>query len=242
MIRICSGFSPTGRVQYGERFLASFDANMPADIELQVYVEEPMKMPRDACRDLWSIEGAKAFHMEHADNLAAQGRQEVRGWKEKERQRGYSFRFDAYKFWKQILIPQAAAEGLEQGDILIWLDADVEVIARPSALDLHDILGKADVAYLNREPKHSEIGFWAVRISDQTREFLAEMARIYTSGEVFELPEWHSAYVWDVARRRFDFVEQSICRRGARGHVWPSTRLANWFRHDKGERKPKAKT
>ena len=238
MIKVCSGFSPSGRIQYGERFLRSFDKYMPKDIALEVFVEEPMPMPRRACRDLWEIPGAKDFHEKHRDSPTVAGRGPVPGWKEKERQRGYSFRFDAYKFWKQILIPQQSSIDMRNGDILIWMDADVEVTARPSSIDLLDLIGDADLCYLNREPKHSEIGFWAVRISDQSRKFLSDMASIYTTGQVFELQEWHSAFVWDTARKRSGLREISICKRGSRGHVWPATKLARWFRHDKGKRKP----
>lgn len=239
MIRICSGFSPTGRLQYGERFLRSFAANMPEDIELQVFAEEQTSMPRKAYRDLWSIEGAREFEERHRENLMVHGRVDNGRWKAKEKAGGYCFRFDAYKFWKQILIPQAASRGMDDGDILIWMDADVEVISRPSALDLVDLLCGAQVCYLNREPKHSEIGFWAVRLDPQTRKFLSDMAKIYTTDQFLDLKEWHSAFVWDVARKSASLNEKSICRRGARGHVWPSTRLAKWFRHDKGDRKPK---
>lgn len=239
MIRVCSGFSPSGRVQYGERFLVTFDRFWPRDVDLQVYVEEPTPMPRGAYRDLWEIEGARMFHVEHADKPEVAGRKPVPGWKKKEIDRGYSFRFDAYKFWKQILIPERAAADLRDGDVLIWLDGDVETFAPIGKLDILALIGDADVAYLNREPKHSEIGFWAVRINDQTRAFLHMMAEFYRTGEVFNLPEWHSAFVWDTARKQFKLAEKSLCRRGARGHVWPMTPLARWMRHDKGERKPK---
>lgn len=239
MIRVCSGFSPTGRVQYGERFLSTFDRFWPKDIDLQVYVEKPFPMPRDACRDLWAIPGAKDFHMRHKRNLEAHGRKYRKGWKEKDRRKGYCFKFDAYKFWKQILIPQAAAEGMDDGEILIWLDGDVETIAPVSQLNVVDWLGEADLAYLNREPQHSEIGFWAVRIGPTVREFLADMAQTYTTDAVFDLDEWHSAFVWDHSRRKFDMTERHLCRKGRRGHVWPSTPLAPYMRHDKGMRKPR---
>lgn len=239
MIRVCSGFSPAGYKQYGKRFLDSFDRFWPRDVDLQVYVEEPVPMPRKACRDLWSIPGARQFHVEHAGKPTIAGTGQVPGWKEKDRARGYCFRFDAYKFWKQILIPGAAAQDMADGDILIWLDADVETTALISQLDIVDILGKAEVAFLDRSPKHSEIGFYAIRLNNKTRAFLEDMATIYTSGEVFELAEWHSAFVWDTARKRAGLKEKSICRLGARGNVWPATRLAKWLRHDKGNRKPK---
>lgn len=196
-------------------------------------------MPRGAERLLWDIGGAREFHVKHVDNPAAHGRAPLPRWKEKERRGGYSFRFDAMKFWKQILIPGAAAADLADEDVLIWLDADVETVRPIGQIDILGLLGKAEVAFLSREPQHSEIGFWAVRLNARTRAFLADMAAIYTTGEVFGLPEWHSAFVWDVARRRAGLQERNLCRRGARGHVWPMSPLARWMRHDKGPRKPR---
>ena len=239
MIRVCSGFSPAGRVQYGERFLRSFDQHWPREVELQVWVEEEMPMPRRACRLLFDIPGAAEFHQRHADNPAAKGLVQQPRWKDKERERGYSFRTDAYKFWKQILIPEAAAENMADGDILVWLDGDVDT-TRPVPTGLvPDLLGDAEICYLGRARGHSEIGFWAVRLNPRTRQFLHEIALLYTTDEVFRLPEWHSALVWDHVRRAARFKEQNLVPPGLGGHVWPYTPLARYTRHDKGKRKPR---
>lgn len=237
-LRVCSGFSPAGRVQYGERFLRSFDRYWPAGVELSVWVEEPFEMPRGACRDLWAIPGALEFAQRHRDNLAAQGREPQPCWKDRERRQGYSFRTDAYKFWKQILIPEAAAADLADGDVLVWLDGDVET-TRPVPYELvAQLLGVGDVAFLGREPKHSEIGFWAVRLNDETRQFLHDIAQVYRSDAVFGLPQWHSAYVWDHVRRQADLVERNLTNPAMpTGHVWPHTQLGRYMRHDKGGRK-----
>jgi hypothetical protein len=235
--RVCSGFSRAGRTQYGNDFLKTFDRFWSAQVELQVYVEEPMPMPRGACRDLWAIPGAEVFHVEHRFNADAKGKVPHSNWKEAERRKGYSFRHDAYKFWKQILIPQAAAEGLEDGDILVWLDADVETFKRVPADFVAGLLGEFDVCYLGRARQHSEIGFWAVRINAKTRAFLALMADYYTSGAVFDLTEWHSAFVWDHVRKASDLVERNLCGPRAHGHVWPDTILSRYTIHHKGPRK-----
>lgn len=237
-IKVCSGFSPKGRISYGNRFLETFDRYWPKEIALEVYVEEPMDMPRGACRLLWDIPGAIEFNAAHKDNPDSCGRIPHRIWKDAERAKGYSFRHDAQKFFKQILIPGAAAEGLNSGDILVWLDADVVTFKPVPADFVPGLLGDADVAYLGRERSHSEIGFWAIRISDKTKAFLAAMAHYYTTGSVFDLPEWHSAYVWDQARAAMQLRERNLCRPGARGHVWPDTKLAAYTVHNKGPRKP----
>lgn len=237
MIRVCSGFSPAGRKLYGDRFLATFDRYWPAEIELRVYVEEQMAMPRDAMRILWSIRGATRCRKNYADPLY-QGRVPTENWKQSAIAAGYNFRLDASKFWKQMLIPQAASLDMADGDILIWLDGDVESIKPvPSGL-IESLVDKHDVAFFGRGAKHSEIGFWAVRLAPLTRDFLAEIADWYIDATVLALKEWHSAFVWDHCRRSLDLDGRNLCPPGAHGHVWPLTPLARYTRHDKGKRKP----
>lgn len=236
MIRVCSGFSPAGRVQYGERFIASFDRFWPASTALGVWVEEPMAMPRGACRDLWSIPGARELAVS-TDTPAFRGREPTRFWKPKEADAGYSFRWDAAKFWKQCLIPGAMAAEAANGDIVVWLDGDVETINRVPEGWVEGLIGDYDLAYLGRPPKHSEIGFWAVRISAKTRHFLAALAAEYTSGSFARLDQWHSAYVWDHVRKASRISEINLTPGGS-GHVWPRSPLAGYTRHDKGKRKP----
>jgi hypothetical protein len=243
MIKVCSGWHPAGSIQYGRRFLASFDRHWPADVKLEVYTEEPEEMPRDACRDLWSIPGARDCQAYYGP-AKFHGRVPLDRWKEKERLKGYAWRFDAAKFWKQILIPGAASIGMADGDILVWLDGDVETIRSVPIDMIERALADADGCYLGRPPKHSEIGFWAVRISPNSRFFLETIANVYRNGEAIELPEWHSAYVWDHVRKSFEaggrLAFRNICRVGASGHVFPQTSIGRYLRHDKGERKPRA--
>ena len=237
-LRVCTGWSPRGREEYGQRFLAAFNRYWPGKVELQVWVEDADRdMGLMVERDLWAIPGAREFAERHRDDPLMNGREPRDGWKQSDLRNRYSFRFDAYKFFKQILIPGAAASGLDDGDILVWLDGDT-VTLRPVPFNfVPDLLGDADVAYLNRPPKHSEIGFWAVRINERTREFLRAMADLYTSDRFIQLAQWHSAYVWDRAREAAGLRERHLCPPGARGHVWPSSPLARYLRHDKGKRK-----
>lgn len=238
-IKVCSGWHPAGSAQYGRRFLETFDRYWPAAVELEVYVEQREPMPRDACRSLWDIWGAKSVDEFMQGNERFSGRDVQPDWKATCKQAGYNFRFDARKFWKQILIPGAAALDMADGDLLVWLDGDVVTTAPVPLTMVSDLIGEADVCYLGREPKHSEIGFWAVRINDATRAFLSSIANQYHTGEFQNLPEWHSAYVWDHVRRKFQMREANLCAPGARGHVWPNTSLAAYTRHEKGNRKPK---
>jgi hypothetical protein len=236
VIRVCSGWHPQGSRLYGRRFLESFDRFWSKDIELRVYTEEPEQMPRDACRDLWAIPGARDCQAHYAP-AQYHGRVPDERWKPSARAAGYNYRFDAAKFWKQLIIPQAASLDMPDGDILIWLDGDVETIAPIEKEQIADWLGDAEVCYLGRAPKHSEIGFWAVRLNAITRKFLRLIALQYTSGRVLQLKESHSAFVWDAVRQSMRMIERDMTP-GGRGHVFPQSPVGQHLRHDKGKRKP----
>lgn len=235
-IRICSGYSPSGRVAYGDRFLRSFDKYWPASVELQVYVEEAHKMPRGACRMLWDIPGAREFMDRHSGNLYAQGRKQVEGtrWKQSAIHKGYNFRWDAMKFYKQLIIPRAAAEGLSDGDILVWLDGDVITTSAVPENFIPDLIGDADISYLGRVRSHSEIGYWSVRINEWTCAFLDGIADMYLSDAFLALREWHSAFVHDTVRESMGLKERNLTPNGI-GHVWLKSPLYRYTDHLKGE-------
>jgi hypothetical protein len=66
---------------------------------------------------------------------------------------------------------------------------------------------------------------------------MLDIVECYLSGAVFDLPEWHSAWIWDYCRSALHMRERNLCRPGARGHVFPSTVIGRYLRHDKGPRK-----
>lgn len=236
MIRVVSGWHPAGKILYGDRFLETFHRHWPLDVDLKVYVEERHKMPRDACRLLWDIPGA-TFCRDTFVTPRHIGREPNGTWKRSCIRGGYNFRHDIAKFWKQILIPNHAAQDMNDGDILIWLDGDVVTTATVKQSLIVDLLGKGDVCFLGREDSHSEIGFWAIKLSPLTREFLQRISDLYTTREIETLPEGHSAFAWDWVRKQMGMREVNLTPRGRRGHVWPYTPLATCLRHDKGKRK-----
>lgn len=236
MIRVCSGFSPSGRVQYGERFLKTFERFWPASVSLQVYVEEAFEMPRDACKMLWDIPGSQEFFERHKNNMAVQGRQQLpnQRWKRSSIASGYNFRFDGLKFFRQLIIPRAAASDLSDGDILVWLDGDVVTTNPVPESFIPDLLGDADISYLGRVRSHSEIGYWSVRINDRTRAFLDGIADMYLSDRFMELTEWHSAFIHDTVRQSMDLKERNLTPNGV-GHVWLRSPLFKFTDHLKGD-------
>lgn len=240
-----TGFSPSGKIEYGDRFLETFDRHWPADVKLFAYVESGgFPSGRATLMHLQLCDGIHAFLQRHKDNLAAQGRAPTASWKQSAREAGYNFRFDAYKFCRQCVIPDHAAMLLPDGDVLCWLDADVVTFADVPDGFVNGLLGDGDLVHLGREPKHSEIGFWAVRLNDMTRKFLADFAETFTSDRVFSLKEWHSAYVFDECRRRFMTFggKSKDLTPGGTGHVWFQSPLAQYTDHLKGSRKSRGKS
>lgn len=235
-VRVCSGFSPNGYEEYGKKFLETFHAHWPKDHELVVYTEDAVKTPRGQVRPLWQIPGVLGFLDRHAKNPEANGRKPTEKWKDNERRVGYSYRWDARKFCRQLFIPEDAARGMPDGSVLVWLDADVHTFAKIPNDFIAGLLGDADVCFLGRGKKHSEIGFWAVRLNAKTRGFLSDLADMYRSDNVFKLREWHSAYVWDYVRQKHGLAEKDLSPNG-RGHVWFSTPLGQYSDHLKGARK-----
>ncbi len=239
-IKVCSGWAPSGSKLYGRRFLDSFDRHWNSDVLLEVYTEEPEPMPRGACRSLWDIPGARELIIK-TDTLRHRGRDKNHGkWKRGALEAGYNFKWDAKKFFKQCIIPQQAAIGMQDNDILVWLDGDVITTSSISQTFIESLIGPTDICYLGRTNTHAEIGFYAVRINDKTRAFLADMAEIYISGEFEIMPETHSSWIWGVSKNRSGLIEKNLTP-GRRGHVFPQSPLAVALIHNKGKRKGEEK-
>lgn len=228
-VTVVTGFSPTGYEQYGKRFLETFDRYWPKSVDLLVYAEEEVPVPRGEFRDLFSIEGCASFIESYRDDPAANGLMPSLSWKQKEIEGGYSFRFDAWKFCRQGFIPFAAAQG--RTGILIWLDADVVTFA-PVPEGFAESLVSAPVAYLGRAPKHSEIGFMGFRLPEAL-PVLERFRDHYATGSVFSLREWHSAYVFDRALMDSGVASVDLTPGGS-GHVWRQSPLAAYTEHLKG--------
>jgi hypothetical protein len=227
-----------GYDELGHQFCQSFDEYWPASVELIAYVDTPRPLPRAGQRPITCLRGLDEFQRRHRENLAAHGRQPNRLWKARDREKGSSFRWDAVGFASQLFIPEHAAQSLPDGEILAWFDADVKTYrGKVPRHFIEDILGDADLCYLGRGDKHSEIGFWACRLNDRSRAFLASMPDLYRSDKIFELAETHSAYVFDHCRKLARGLRVKDLTPGGSGHVWfhRTSPVARYLDHLKGE-------
>lgn len=235
MLTVCTGWHPAGWTQYAHRFVESFRQFWPADVRLIAFVEVPQDVPRVEVRSLWSIPGTREFQDRHAGNPAACGRAPAPHWKDRDRQKGYSFRYDAVKFYKQGFIPLAAAELAGDG-LLAWFDADVVFHAKVDPEAVARLLPKgADVAYLGRPPKHSEIGFQLYRLPGALPHLRA-FRDLYATDAVFGLRETHSAFAFDTALASSGVRGHNLTPNGS-GDVWRDSPLRAFSTHLKGDRK-----
>lgn len=240
MTTVITGFSPAGRIEYGQRFLDTFVAYWPEGIRLQCYCEEPTEIPRDGFRDLWRCRDLRAFIDGNKNNKERIGCSPSPNWKPGAIAKGYNYRFDAVKFSRQCFIPEQAALELPDGEIMAWLDADVVTFNKVPPDLIDRLVGEHELVFLGRGEAYSELGFWAIRLNAKTRRLVVRLADLFRSGEIFTLKEWHSAYAFDHVRKRFsakggDAFSLTDGHRGA--HVWFQTELAKYTDHLKGKRK-----
>lgn len=238
MLTVVTGFDPKGYELYGKKFIQTFHRLWPPSINLIVYHEDPIDMPRGGCISRWKPEGIGKFVEDNKDNAERCGLRARHGWQEKHRQSGYNYRFDAVKFCWQLFYPEDAAKSLKDGDILVWLDGDVITTdnARPDVIEAS--LQQHDLVHLGRTSQ-SELGFWAVRLNKDTRKFLKSLADTYRTGAVFNLDQWHSGYVFDHCLKSFGGRINNWTPNGT-GNVWMKTPLAYFTVHLKGRLKQDA--
>ncbi len=219
---VVTTFSPKGYEVYGRRMIESFAAFFPEDVALHAYHEG--EKPSDASpRAVWrSLEDDKdraKFMAQHTDS------------KDKD-YRKWPVRY-CHKVFAMTSAPR-------ETDHLIWLDGDSEAFAKVN----HDMLalvcadpGQAG-SYLGRPYfRHTETGFWSVRKNNCGWDFLDELRRTYTLGELFNLSEWHDCMAFDYVRRKFERAGhrfKNLCP-GARGlRVFEQSPLKDFITHNKG--------
>lgn len=218
--------------RYGRKFVETFERYWPADVELYIITDKPLPTERAVQIRLDDVPGYQEFMRLHGESRVAMG------YGSTDRKADPAKRFwkhDAVKWAPQGLAPRAALDGMKSGDLFCWLDADVETIAAPPKYWLNILLAGADMACLQRERQHSEIGFWVARMGKGSEAAIRRFAEIYESGDVFEYQEWHSGFIFDRALSSQPDIKIHNLSPTGRGHVWPQSPLARYTVHKKGK-------
>ena len=123
---------------------------------------------------------------------------------------------------------------------VIWLDADVEQI-RPIPQEQWALWLPPEGAactYLGRSGQYPETGFviWD-REHALTQWFVDQWQQLYFSDQVWQLEQWHDAWVWNWLCESVELPRWSLTTTVERGEAFGLSSLSPYFRHLKGPRK-----
>ncbi|MCV6639299.1 hypothetical protein [Candidatus Albibeggiatoa sp. nov. NOAA] len=234
---IVTSFGSNGYKKYGRRFLETFIEHWPDTISLVVYHEEQpdFQHPRIEYRSLWDIEYVVPF----LDKISQDDR--AKGLIEKDGQKMYAYRFDAFKFSRKVFAIYDAVKK-HQG-ILAWVDADV-ITHSPIPNDFLTSLlpNQCYVAYLGRPNKYSECGFMAFNTMHKSNTLFMEVYRnCYLRLGFYDLAEWHDSFIFDHVMRLIPVPAHNLSPNihEESSHPFINSVLGNYMDHLKG---PQAKT
>jgi hypothetical protein len=234
MLTVVTTCHEQGLHEYGLRFIKTFLEFWPPDVRLLIYAQGwTASIPRLEVHDLLTASPwLRDFTERHRDNPSAHGR--GRG--------SYQHRWDAVKFAHKVAAV-VAADAIEPGDHLLWLDADVLT---------HSIVADRDIAswrpdpawltWLDRDPgviNYPECGFLLFnREHPRHGEALAAVRSLYENDELFRLSETHDSFAWQSVVDALALPTRSLSGDGRRSlHVMVNGPLGAWFDHCKGPRR-----
>lgn len=230
-VRVATLMWGTAWERYGNKFAYTFTKQWDPSIELVNVVDRPLEFERSKELLLSEIPEYQEFKDWFKDNPVRASVPDQHQWK-----------YDAIKWLPQALTPHAVLERNPHwvdGDIFVWLDADTVFTDTIDESWIEKVLDGHDVACLQRKPVHTEIGFYALRLNEKTRAAMKRFSDYFTQRTVFDLKEWHSAFVWDASIDADPSISiNNLNKTNDRTHVFPLTVLAEKIVHNKGHRKP----
>tara|TARA_B100000315_G_scaffold231608_1_gene243068 strand:+ start:520 stop:1317 length:798 start_codon:yes stop_codon:yes gene_type:complete len=239
---VVTTFNEQGLAAYGERFLAAFDQHWPAEVTLYAYHEgkrPDFQSSRITYLDLEaSCPDLVAFKARHRHDAKTQGTLE---------DGDYGYRMDAVRFAHKIFALTHCGLAIV-ADVLFWLDADTITFADVPLSVLDQVLPEGVyTSYLGRPHTYSECGFVGYALSHpHHREFMEFWRQLYLDDSLFELPEWHDSFVYDVIRKTFedklaDFKTHNIAANDPPSdHPFINSVLGQYMDHLKGDSRKEA--
>lgn len=236
---VVTAFSAAGYKEYGARMLESWALHNNGH-NLIVYtsgMDQVLKGVEQRRQE--DIPGWLGFIERWKDTKLVQGKEIIPGkWKPRDIQKGYSYKFDALKFFRMSLVMNHAATVQANGK-MIWLDGDTVIRQTlPDNLFARYLPGDCAFSYLGREPKHSETG-WLIFRLPEALPVLHGWAEYYLTDSFIHEHEYHSAYLFDRAREKLPGIKGHNLTPGGEGHVIFKCDVGNYFMHNKGARKSK---
>lgn len=120
----------------------------------------------------------------------------------------------------QLVAPAAAADDMADGDLLGWLDPDIEVNSAVPSYVVPHLIKDADLAFIGREDGETDLGFWVVRLSRPVRAFLVQL------GDAAR-PEVPAGEAWAQVRAAASLIERDLTP-GKAGATWANGPLGRY--------------
>lgn len=112
----------------------------------------------------------------------------------------------------RLILPRAAADDMADGDLLAWLDPEIETNAAIPSYVIPQLMKDADLCFIGDGAGGSDFAFWAVRLSSPARTFLMHLADNGVAGMT-------AGEAWADARARAPLAERDLTPGGS-GDIW----------------------
>lgn len=229
-ITLISTFSPQHYKVYGKYFVESLEKFLDKNINVILYTDIPMDFKRKNFTNKLLEVASPNLTLFKQRNGHREIPNKTKGWIK-----------DAVRFsHKSYAIIHASRYA--KTDMLIWLDADTEVINQLSFSYLQSTLDEGNfVSYLGRPNRYTETGYLAFDLRNPyTKDFFDRWEWYYNSDEIYNLSGQLDCHVFDAVREEFEtagkIVGQNISplNTGA-GHF--DKRFKGYMAHYKGDKK-----
>jgi len=247
---VVTTYNQQGLTKYAQRFINTFDKNMPREVDLLLYNERAKPtLPINTKRIIRSLDAERElrstlveFKKRWKDDPKANGL----GPDKRRLDHKKAFKWDAIRFSHKVYAIFDAVKKTD-ADVLIWMDAD-SVVHSPMSFDFLDKFVPEDkfLCYAGRKNKYTECGWYSMNLKHpHADKFFNEFQRMYDDADngIFKLKEWHDSYVFDVVKNwhtqewgvvNKDFSSGLIEREG---HPIINSELGAYIDHLKGDRK-----
>ena len=248
---VITTFNQAGLELYGQRMIDNFEKFWPQSVKLKVYAENcrpRVSRSNTEILDILEVSSAcREFVERHKNNPQAHGG--LGSDNQAVYVKNKAFRWQAVRFCFKVFALQHAVNNTES-DRLIWLDADT-VTHTPVPLEwLGSVCPDGVLAsYLGRTDQyHSECGWIGYNLHDAlTRPFIDSVTGLYITDELFNYPEWHDSFLWDIIRKQYrDELKANFFNinpdpdtKGRAKHPFINSELGRYMDHMKGDRKDK---
>lgn len=212
-MRAVTTFGPEGYTLYAKQMLQDWVEH--CDIPLIAYVEEMDDYP----------DGVEIRRLEDVPNVLPFLRTT---------NQAVNYRFDVFKFCRKSFVQIQALREFDEP--VFWFDADITI--QSPFKGLGKLIDGVFIAYMGRRKFYPCTSFIGFNVHPHRARFADEYEAIYLTGDIYNLPEWHDAYVFDYVRRTSGVSSRNIAQdTGAAGSsnvfdfVFPNAH------HKKGNRK-----